>query len=199
MRELRDGDYYRGRYRTPPDDEDWTRQWLRRLGVACEGEQLQPALASLDSAQWARMKAAWRNHKKRRKDGEHYSDLWATRKKRLGPLWRRCIALGLVSEADAIAMAQNMDDGGYTAGGIAWGDAGCRLTISLATAQMAAACREADRPKDLARAREIVAGAARLAAISDTTVDAMLEQLARETGGLPSDDLLAEARRLENV
>lgn len=197
MRELRDGDYYRGRYRTAPDDEDWTRRWLRQIGVDCEGDQLQPVLESLDSAQWERMKVAWRNHKKRRKDSEWFSAAWATRRKRLGPLWRRCIALGVVSEASAIAMAQNMDNAGYEA--LAWSDAGCRLCMSIATGQAADACREEDRPKDLARAREIVAGAARLAALSDTTVDAMLEQLGHETSGLPSADLLAEARRLEGV
>lgn len=189
MREIRD--WSDGRHRSPPD-EDWARRWLRALGVECEGDALNPALDSLDSEQWARMKAAWRNHKARRKRAQHYSDIWATRQQRLGGLWRRCIALGLVSEEDARTLAESLADTPMSG----WGDAGCRFCMNVATGR-AAETERANRGID--NAREMVAAAARMADAQGVAIEVILDQAARDSHNMPPPDVIAEARRLEGL
>jgi hypothetical protein len=100
--------------RTQPDNDDWTRRYLRRLHVPCEGEQLKPALESLDGPAWERLKAAWRQNQCRRfgeSKGGFLNALFQDLR-RFGPIWERLIAWGVISETDAHLLAsQPLGDG----------------------------------------------------------------------------------------
>ena len=98
--------------RIPPDNDDWTRRWLRSHRIPCEGDRLDSALESLDSAQWARLKAAWRKSEERRRGG-FVMDLGRVlnRGKKLGSIWRRLIAWRVISEADALLLANDAPPG----------------------------------------------------------------------------------------
>jgi hypothetical protein len=92
--------------RTTPDSDDWLRRYLRRLKIPCEGEALKAALRSLDGPTWDRLKAAWRKHTER--EGGPFATGMARaliHGKRLGPIWQRLIAWGVISEADAYFLA----------------------------------------------------------------------------------------------
>jgi hypothetical protein len=92
--------------RIPPDDEDWSRRWLRRHRIPCEGGQLRAALDALDGAAWQRLKAAWRQHGQRRRDPVLWGVAGALNAgKRLGPVWCRLIAWGVISEENARLLA----------------------------------------------------------------------------------------------
>jgi hypothetical protein len=92
-----------------PDDVDWARRYLRRRGVPCEGEQLQAALESLDGPSWQRMKNAARQQTARRcgPAARMLEGLWR-RDQRLGPVWQRLIAWGVISEDDARLLASDI-------------------------------------------------------------------------------------------
>jgi hypothetical protein len=92
--------------RTPPDDHDWTRRYLRQLKVPCEGEQLQAALDSLDGRAWRRLKDAWRQHGHRRYGrATHIIERECQAEKRFGTVWRRLMAWDVVTEEEAHLLA----------------------------------------------------------------------------------------------
>src|SRR5262245_39423274 len=108
-------EYVHGRWRTPPDSEDWTRRYLRDRHIPCEGDDLTTALDSLNSRQWAALKAAWRRRQWRRHG-------WIARVvnnafkegKRLGPIWQQLIAWDVISEADAVTLASPTTSSGFS-------------------------------------------------------------------------------------
>jgi hypothetical protein len=98
-----------GHYRQPPWDEDWTRRYLRKRNIKCEGDNLQTALEGLSEEAWKRMKAAFRKRESVRGRMDYFTSL--AFKKELGFLWRRVIAMGLVAEEDAKIICQTQEVG----------------------------------------------------------------------------------------
>ena len=127
--------------RIPPDNDDWTRRWLRSHRIPCEGDRLASALESLDSAQWARLKAAWRKSEERRRGG-FVMDLGRVlnRGKKLGSIWRRLIAWRVISEADALLLANDAPPGKPDA--TFYSDSGARLYLSVALGRQVNAVRK---------------------------------------------------------
>jgi hypothetical protein len=127
--------------RIPPDNDDWTRRWLRSHRIPCEGDRLDSALESLDSAQWARLKAAWRKSEERRRGG-FVMDLGRVlnRGKKLGSIWRRLIAWRVISEADALLLANDAPPGKPDA--TFYSDSGARLYLSVALGRQVDAVRK---------------------------------------------------------
>jgi hypothetical protein len=137
--------YIRGHYRKPPEDVDWTRRYLRRRRIPCEGGALGAALDSLDGAAWERMKAAWR---KRR---EKASGPWATmidgickEGKRLGPVWERLISWGVIGEAEAHELASVTTSSGYNF----YGDSGAKFYLATMFGEQLERLEKARRGRD---------------------------------------------------
>jgi hypothetical protein len=128
--------------RIPPDDEDWSRRWLRRRRIPCEGGQLRAALDALDGAAWGRLKAAWRQHEQRDRDPIQSGVARALNAgKRLGPVWCRLIAWGIISEADARLLASQRTASGVTF----YDDAGARFVVRFILTAHVQAVRKAEQ------------------------------------------------------
>jgi hypothetical protein len=70
------------------------------------GGQLRAALDALDGPTWGRLKAAWRKRQERCRGTLQVNVNGAlNRGKRLGPIWLRLIAWGVISEEDARFLA----------------------------------------------------------------------------------------------
>jgi hypothetical protein len=115
-------DWGRGHYRTPPLDAAWTRRYLRnQLYISFDNDaDLDELLASLDPADFARLKAAWRKRDSRRREaGEISADMGraftlADRPDRqLCGLWAKAVDLGLIQEEHAIALIDDMQRNGH--------------------------------------------------------------------------------------
>jgi hypothetical protein len=124
-----------------PDDVDWARRYLRRRGVPCEGEQLQAALESLDGPGWRRMKNAARQQTARRfgPAARMLEGLWR-HGKRPGPVWRRLIAWGVLSEDDARLLASDIPRN--SPAGFGFTDAWAKHVLSVFLGQRADELRE---------------------------------------------------------
>lgn len=121
-RELRDDGYTAGYHRQKPEDDDWTRRYLRGRAIPCEGPMLDHALEELDADQWSKLKNAWRQHEYQRNQSRIYTRGFNTAKK-LGWLWQRVIAMGLITEEDALALAGESEKWPF------YDDAGCEFVI----------------------------------------------------------------------
>jgi hypothetical protein len=127
--------------RTQPGNDDWTRRYLRRLHVPCEGEQLKPALDSLDAPAWQRLKAAWRQDQCRRFGSKKvFIDEVLQHAERLGFIWERLIAWGVISEADAHLLASQPLGNGAPVKNL-FGDDGACMMLSVALGNMVSGLR----------------------------------------------------------
>src|SRR5262245_22701745 len=166
--------------RVPPDNDDWTRRYLRRLDIPCEGPQLAAALDSLDARQWQAMKAAWR----KREEREHGPwsmtlDRVLTQDKRLGAVWLRLIAWGVISEEDALLLASAATSGGTTFSS----NAGAKFCLAHAlSCQVEATRREAGKAgkRELQKRNGAVAAFLRLGARNGLAGDALEEYVTAE-------------------
>src|SRR5262245_26713467 len=133
--------------RTPPDDDDWTRRYLRRLKVPCEGEQLQAALDSLDARTWRRMKDAWRQRSFHRHGpmARFIEWQWCQGQKRFGAVWDRLLAWGVVSEEEAHLLASQPLGDTKTLKNL-YGDVGACALLRLALGQMLDSLRREPAP-----------------------------------------------------
>jgi hypothetical protein len=130
--------------RQPPDNSDWTRRYLRRLRIPCEGDQLQAALDALDTEQYQRLKAAWRKHQER----EYGSRAWAcgraySSNRQLGPIWQRLITWGVLTEGDAHALASQTLPG--SSNPLHYSDSGAKCVLMDLFRQAAADVRRQQR------------------------------------------------------
>jgi hypothetical protein len=129
--------------RTTPDSDDWLRRYLRRRNIPCEGEALEAALGSLDGPTWNRLKAAWRKREER-----HLGPMSCGMNraynagKRLGPIWQRLIALGVIAEEDARLIAEEPSLTGSTNCPDFFGDFGAKFVLSLVLGEAANAARK---------------------------------------------------------
>ena len=99
-------------HRSIPDDRRWLANALRRIGhvVDCEDDrEVERVCNSLDTGQWAKLKAAYRVYSKRNGDAfarqrnQHYSNT-----RTLGAVWERLIAMKCVTREDAETLASSM-------------------------------------------------------------------------------------------
>jgi hypothetical protein len=133
-----DPEYIQGHYRKPPDNADWARRYLRRRLIECEGDDLQTALDSLDSAEWARMRAAWRKREERSGGGRAIAFNRDSNDYRfLGRIWRKLIAWGVISEENARLLAEGDRRNLLRF----YCDAGARYVLSLALENMVQECQ----------------------------------------------------------
>jgi hypothetical protein len=170
--------------RVPPYDKDWARRWLRRRRIPCEGDQLQAALDSLDGPTWQRLKAAWRKREERLYGGSQYLVSGALNKgKRLGAVWLRLIAWGVITEDEARLLAGTATSHGTTF----YSDAGATFVLSFALGQMVDALRNA--PKAAQKERDAAASYLRVLVRQDGNLDTLDERVvtALTTGGAPYD------------
>ena len=86
------------------------------------GPMLDHALEELDADQWSKLKNAWRQHEYQRNQSRIYTRGFNTAKK-LGWLWQRVIAMGLITEEDALALAGESEKWPF------YDDAGCEFVI----------------------------------------------------------------------
>jgi hypothetical protein len=135
------------RPREIPHDTDWLRRHLRRyrreLPRGATPAQIADLCAAIPSADWAALKNAWRQREKRAHPyGPEmgHGEMWH-KLKRLGPLWERLIAMRLVTEEDALVLAE---------GGGKWtmySDSGAVATFSILTSQAADQQRKDNKRK----------------------------------------------------
>jgi hypothetical protein len=178
--------YIRGHYRKPPEDVDWTRRYLRRRRIECEGDALQAALDSLHPAEWKRMKAAWRRRESA-SSGAFASGIGAALNelKRLGSVWCRLISWGVISEEDARLLAGGFPGEPYRF----YDDAGAKFHLScLLNGEVERRRREAGGDRER-RLKGYVAAALKMAAEKavDETLDSRVISFASD--GLPEDEV----------
>jgi hypothetical protein len=132
--------------RALPDNDDWTRRYLRRLKIPCEGEQLQRALDSLDASTWQRMKNAWRQRTKRTEGAmQLLVNHIVNQGRRFGSIWERLISWGAISEEDARLLAsQEVGRDRRTL----FDDAGAKLYLTLALSAQVEAVRQSKEKSD---------------------------------------------------
>jgi hypothetical protein len=120
-------------------DLEWARRYLDRQDLT--DTDVVALCRDLSTADWSRLKNAWRqrNH---RKEGPFAMGLARSQhdQKRLGGLWLRLVRSGLLSHADAMALAEH-GNGPFGA----WGDPGCRAVVGHYLAAAAETCRNAGR------------------------------------------------------
>jgi hypothetical protein len=163
--------------RTLPENDDWTRRYLRRLNIPCEGEQLQGALDSLDGPTWQRLKNAWRQRTVRTEGPmQQLVNHVFNQGRRFGSVWERLIAWGVISEEDARLLAsQEVGSGRRTL----FDDAGAKICLELALSTQVEVVRQSkEKPNDrlhgaLISFIVVCAGDGDLAQLDDRVVKSM--------------------------
>jgi len=104
--------------RTIPSNTGWLRRYcVRRLGIRfpddATEEEIAAICAEIPPAKWRKLSKAWAEHNRRQTEGmvgpwgPCNAYLWYDKPKILGPLWRKLIIAGAVTEEDARVIAEH--------------------------------------------------------------------------------------------